>query len=140
MKKEITMKKYLCGADGWREAAPVKMIRVSRWITVKQNYTPRKNNSLWDYVTDENGRGPYSDKFDPAGGLFLDYFTFNGRNYAINQFLTLGNPLHMPFTLAYENESGALCYLSGVDGDNYFDPLYIECDECMERVRVYMEA
>ena len=94
---------------------------------------------LWDYVTDENGYKPYQDNFTPENGLYLDYFKWNGRNYAIEQFWCLGNPFYMPFTLSYENSDGKKCYLSGVDNENIYNPIYVEFDECCERVRVYIE-
>lgn len=138
MGKNIIMKKYICSNNGWIETTPEKMRRVSRWITVKHNYNPRKNNALWEYVSDENGYKPYQEKyFNPENGLYLDYFTYQGRNYAIEQFLALGNPFYTAFSLAYENENGQLCYLSGVDAEDLYNPIYIEFDECCERVRVY---
>ena len=66
-------------------------VRVSRWIKVKQNYSPNKNNKLWDYVVDSFGRHPYQENFDTSDGLYLDYFTHNGRNYALGQFYSFGS-------------------------------------------------
>ena len=139
MNNELIMKKWVCGNNGWIETTPQKMRRVSRWITIKHNYNPRPNNYLWDYVMDENGYKPYQNTFNPENGLYLDYFTWRGRNYAIEQFWRLGNPFYTAFSLAYEIENGGLCYLSGVDAENIYNPIYIEFDECCERVRVYEE-
>lgn len=139
MNSELIMKKWVCGNNGWTETTPQKMRRVSRWITIKHNYNPRPSNYLWDYVMDENGYKPYQSTFNPDNGLYLDYFTYRGRNYAVEQFLALGNPFCAAFSLAYENENGQLCYLSGVDAENIYNPIYIEFDECCERVRIYEE-
>ena len=139
MEKVITMKSERCGNSGWIDNGTRNFRRVSRWITVKHNYTPNKRNSLWDYVMDENGYKPYQDNFTPENGLYLDYFRFNGRNYAVEQFLCLGNPFWNPVTYCYEDENGKTCYLSGVDMENYFSPIYVEFDEYCENVRVYIE-
>ena len=141
MNKEITMSVSRCGHDGWHEDGTEKFYRVSRWITVKQNYNPNKRNSLWDYVTDENGYHPYNDKFNPENGLFLDFFKWNGRTYAIDQFWSLSNPFYIGILYRYEDENGKDAFLSGVDMDgNLFNPIYIEFDEYCERVRVYVKA
>lgn len=140
MKKEIIMNETVCNNNGWAENGTKKFYRVSRWITIRHNYTPRKNNMLWDYVTDENGYKPYQDNFSPENGLYLDYFKWNGRNYAIDQFIALNNPFFAPFGYSYENADGKRCYLSGYDADgDIFRPAFIEFDECCERVRVYIE-
>lgn len=140
--KKITMTKSLCGSNGWHEDGTQDFIRVSRWITVKTNYNPTPKNSLWDYAEDGYGYKPSSDKFNPDehGGLYLTYFTYKGRNYATEQFLALGNPFYNPVTYSYEDEDGKIYYLSGVDGDNYYNPIFVEFDECCERVRIYEEA
>ena len=137
MEKVITMKSERCGNSGWIDNGLHNFKRVSRWIAVKHNYTPNKRNSLWDYVTDENGYKPYQDNFTPENGLYLDYFRFNGRNYAVEQFLCLGNPFWNPVTYCYEDSSGKVHYLFGVDMDNYYNPIYVEFDEYCENVRVY---
>ena len=136
--KNVNMMKWLCNGAGWSKCDhPATFKRVSRWITVQHNYTPGKNNSLWDYVTDENGYKPYQEQFTPENGLFLDFFRWNGRTWAVEQFLALGNPFWCPVSYAYEDSSGKLCYLSGVDNENIYNPIYVEFDECCERVRVY---
>lgn len=141
MKKIVTMNKSICGAAGWIDAGKVDFIRASRWLKVKTNYTPGRNNSLWPYVSDENGYKPYQENFNAAGELIIDYFTFNGRNYAIDQFIALNNPFWAPFGYSYENADGKKCYLSGYDADgDIFHPAFIEFDECCENVRVYFEA
>lgn len=138
MKKPITMKETILIGNNWQENGTKDFIRLSRWIRIKQNYNPRKNNSLWDYVTDGNGYKHYNEKFNPAEGLLLDYFTFNGKNYALEQFCSLGNTFFVPVKYSYETEDGKANYLSGVDMDgNIYNPLYIEIDGNGEAVRVY---
>lgn len=137
--KDITMKKSTLGCSGWNESGNVKFTRLSRWIKIKQNYSPSKRNSLWDYVEGENGYKPCSEHFTPENGLFLDYFTFNGKNYALEQFLSLGNPFYCPVTYSYQTKDGKTLFLSGVDGENIYNPIYIEIDENGENVRVYSE-
>lgn len=112
--------------------------RLSRWIEIKHNYNPSKRNSLWDYVTDGYGYHPYDDRFNPDenDGLFLDYFTWNGSTWALDQFLALGSVWWGGAPIEY-TENGEIHYISGVDGDNYFNPIYIEFDEYCEHVRVY---
>ena len=135
--KKIEMNVTRCGSDGWHSDGTEVFWRASRWIKVKQNYNPCNRNSLWDYVTDGYGYSPYQDKFNPETGLFLDYFIYRGRTYAIGQFLALNNPFFCPSGYSYEDEDGHVNFLSGVDGDNYYSPIYIEMDECGEYVRVY---
>jgi len=135
--KTIIMNKSALGCSSWENAGTVEFIRLSRWISIKHNYSPCKRNALWDYVQDENGYKPYADQFNPENGLYLDYFTFDGKNYAIEQFLALGNPFFCPITYSYDTKDGKTCYLSGVDGDNYYNPLYIEFSPDCEMVRVY---
>lgn len=113
--------------------------RVSRWISIKHNYNPNRNNALYDYVMDEYGYKPYSDNFNPANGLYLDYFIFNGRNYAIEQFTAIGCIWDCIGHAIGYIENGETHYLSAFDSENYFNPLFIELDEYGERVRVYEE-
>lgn len=117
-----------------------KLERVSRWISVKENYTPGKNNSLWDYVTDENGYKPYQDGFNPENGLYLDYFKFAGRTYAIEQFFGIGSIADMIGHSMGYIENGERHYLSGFDSEDYYNPLYIEIEDGGEHVRLYREV
>ena len=141
MGKTVLMKKYALRVEGWREdPAPAKMERLSRWIEIRHNYNPSERNPLWDYVTDENGNRPSSSKFAPEHGLYLDFFRWNGRNYAMEQFLALCNPFWNPVSYSYETEDGKTAYLSGVDCEDIYDPISIEVDCTGERVRVYRAA
>ena len=112
--------------------------RLSRWIQIKQNYNVNKRNSLYEFRTDENGYKPGQSKYNPANGTYLDYFRFNGRNYAIEQFIALGSVWCGGAPYEFIDRDGKSTFIHAVDfcGDLY-NPLYIELDECGERVRVY---
>lgn len=140
--KTIKMDAMICGSNGWVNNGTKEFKRVSRWIKVRENYNPSKRNSLFDYVQDGYGYNPYNENYDPEnnGGAFLTYFRFGGRNYATEQFLALGNPFYNPVTYSYTDDHDKTCFLSGVDGDNYYNPYYVEFDEYMEYVRVYEEV
>ena len=129
------MKEITC-TDG------TKLRRISRWIKLKQNYNPTKRNSLWDYVSDSAGYHPYSDKFDPSDGLYLDYFKFKGKTYALDQFFCIGSAFLGGVPHMYYDEHGKL----GVIGTLYMDSpifgpaIYGEWDEYCEHVRLYEEV
>ena len=112
--------------------------RLSRWIQVKQNYSVNKRNSLYAFSTDENGYKPGQSEYNPANGTYLDYFRFNGRNYAIEQFIVLGSVWCGGESYEFKDTDGKSTFIGAVDfyGDLY-EPLYIELDESGERVRVY---
>ena len=112
--------------------------RLSRWIQVKQNYNVNKRNSLYEFSTDENGYKPGQSKYNPDNGTYLDYFRFNGRNYAIDQFIALGSVWCGGAPYEFTDTDGKSTFIHAVDfyGDS-FNPLYIELDEYGERVRVY---
>ena len=112
------------------------IVRASRWIEIKHNYNPNKNNHLWDYVTDENGYHPYDDKFDNSC-LYLDYFKHDGRTYAVDQFIGVGSIADFIGHRIGYIENGKKCYLSGYDSENCFGPLYVEFDIWCEKVRLY---
>lgn len=127
------MGKTFISTDGRDE-----ITRVSRWINIRQNYNPRRNNSLWDYVTDGNGAHATSYDFNPASGLFLDYFQFNGRNYALEQFIRLDSVWCGCRGGITFQDGKTECYICAYDTDgNIYNPLYLELDDSGERVRLY---
>ena len=132
------MKKIIMDSFNHGKKGKATFERVSRWITVKHNYNPNKNNSLWDYVTDGDGYNSYDENFQKRDKeLYLDYFTWNGQNYAIGQFFLLGS---MCINEQYSfTENGETYYLSAVDMDNLYNPIYIECDLYGEHGRVYVK-
>ena len=107
--------------------------RVSRWIEIKHNYSPNKRNSLFYYATDENGYRDGQNAFNPANGLYLDYFKWNGRTWAIEQFMRLNYPIF------YNDSDGKLGVIGAYDSENYYNPILIELDEYGEHVRIYEE-
>lgn len=119
----------------------VRYRRISRWIEIKHNYNPNKRNSLWDYVCDGSGYHPHQEKFNPADGLYLDYFRFGGKTYAAEQFWVLGGVWVGGAPILYDDEDGKLGYIGSVDMDgNMFHPIYGEWDEYCEHVRLYEEV
>lgn len=119
-----------------------KYRRVSRWIKVQENCNPGKNNSLWDYVMDGYGYHPYQDKFNNKDDLYLDYFRYNGKTYAIEQFFAFGSIAEIIGHSTGYIENNEMHCISAFDsnGSLYESPLMIELDECGERVRVYEEV
>lgn len=136
--KKIKMTVERCGDKGWQEAGTQTFERLSRWKQVKHNYNPTKRNPLWYYATDGYGYHPHDPKFDPSGGVYLDYFTFGGRNYALEQFLALGNPFTTAVGYSWK-ENGEKHCLSGIDAEDLYGPLYIELGPYGESVRIYQE-
>ena len=126
------MKKFL-STDGKHE-----ITRVSRWITIRQAYNVSKRNSLYEFCTDENGYKPHEPNFNHENGTFLDYFRFKGRNYAIEQFMTIGSTVCPGVFYDFIDSDGKNHFIMAVDfwGDLY-DPYYLELDSNGERVRIY---
>lgn len=118
-----------------------KYQRVSRWITHHTNYNPRQDNALWDYVCDGNGYHPYEEKFNPTEGLYLDYFRYKGKNYALDQFYALGGVWVGSWPIEYDDGDGKSSYIGAIDMDgDMFHPLYLEVEEGCERIRLYKEV
>ena len=115
------------------------LLRLSRWIKVQQGYNITPRHSLYDYCTDENGFYHGQSMFNPENGTFLDFFRFNGRKYAINQFIIFGGCMG-GYPPMWEDEDGKIHYLSGYDSEDYYNPIMIESSEYCEYVRVYQEV
>lgn len=112
--------------------------RLSRWIKIKQAYNVTTRHCLSYYRTDENGYREGQANFNPENGTFLDYFEFQGKKYALNQFICLNSMWAYP--VMYYDENGYLNALSGYDSENYYNPIMIELSECGEYVRCYRET
>lgn len=94
--------------------------RVSRWITIKELFSIRKDNMLYSFTTDK----------------FLKYFIHKGKKYALDQFIRLdstwlGSKQHVFI------ENNEECYISAVDYTNYYNPYYLELSKDGEKVRLY---
>lgn len=112
--------------------------RCSRWIQIRRKYDIRKNNVLYDFSTDGYGYKPADERYDPSTGTYLDYFRFDGRNYAIEQFICLGSVWCPEPPYEFTDVDGRSAFVSAVDfSGNLFNPYYIELDEYGEKVRVY---
>lgn len=110
----------------------------SRWINVRHAYDVTPRHSLYDYCTDENGYHPYQDKFNPENGTYLDYFKYNGKLYALDQFYGLGSIAVGGYPEMFTDTDGKLTVIGAVNMDgNLFAPEHAEFDECCERVRIY---
>ena len=114
--------------------------RVSRWIAIRTNYNPSKRNRLAEYIRDGNGYREGQSGYDPSTGLYLDYFRWNGRTWAIDQFYRLGGVWTGGEPEMFVDTDGKLSIVDGYDSENYYDPILIELDEYGERVRVYEEV
>lgn len=112
-----------------------KIYRCSRWIKIKRNYNPNKRNRLYYYVSDGYGYREGTENYNPVlhDGKYLDYFKWNGRTWAIEQFLKIDFPIF------FENEEGKTSYISGYDSEEYYNPILIEFDDTCEYIRVYVE-
>ena len=110
----------------------------SRWITVQHLYNVTPRHGLYDFASDENGDKPYQDKFNPENGLYLDCFRYNGRWYALEQFVGIGSMVCPGDQPEIKEDDGTTTRIHAVDfsGDLY-RPLHAEFDECCERVRIY---
>lgn len=115
-----------------------EITRISRWIAIKTNYNVGKNNSLYEFSTDENGYTPGESNYNPENGTYLDYFRFNGKTYATSQFVGLGSVCCGGQPYEFTDTDGKSTFVHAVDfyGDLYY-PLYIELSECCDAVRVY---
>ena len=105
-----------------------KLQRVSRWIKINQAYNITEKHSLFYYA----------EKIDDNETV-LDYFIFQGKKYALNQFYRFGTawtPGNIP--MFYENDK--LNFISGYDSENYYNPILIEVSDCCEAVRLYKEV
>jgi hypothetical protein len=97
--------------------------RTSRWINIKTAYDVTPRHAL-HYYADETGT--------------VDYFTYQGKKYALNQFIRFGG-VWGGIPIMWE-ENDKIHHLSGYDSENYYNPIMIEMSECCEAVRVYVNG
>jgi hypothetical protein len=100
--------------------------RVSRWIKIQTIYNITPRHSLYCYAEDMS---------DDGNGV--DYFTYKGTKYALNQFISCLSPWGYPI-MWYENDK--LQHASGYDSENYYNPLILEFSDCCEYIRLYQEV
>ena len=110
--------------------------RRSRWIQIRQNYNPNKRNALAYYITDGNGYHIHDKEFNRGEGLYLDYFKYRGRNYALSQFYRLESMMMSSENRILKDGKDTVI-ICAVDAENYYNPLYLELNETGEAVRLY---
>ena len=106
--------------------------RKSKWIKIRYETVRNKNNSLWDYATDEMGYNVFDERCN-KNSLFVDCFRHCGKRYAIGQFERMCYPEF------FTDETGKESFLSGYDGTQWYKPYLIEIDCNGEYIRLYEE-
>lgn len=101
------------------------LMRLSRWIHIRNNIVSKKH-TLACY-------GNQVEEDDTH--VYLDWFQFNGKKYALGQFICMNGMWANP--VMFEDETGKLNYLSGYDCEDYYNPIMIELSDGGEYVRVY---
>lgn len=98
--------------------------RVSRWIRIDSLEVTKKHSLYY-----------YADKDDAYNGKYTVLaFSYKNRWYALGQFL---NRFGM---LGFDKDCKEYpAFISGYDGENYYNPLLMEMDEYGEKVRLYTE-
>ena len=102
--------------------------RVSRWIHREQRYNVTPRHGLHYYAEDIGD-----------GENVLDYFRWNGRKWAVNQFFRYGTMFTLAAGETWEEPDGRH-HIAGCDSENYYNPILIELSPDAERVRVYVEV
>ena len=98
---------------------------VSRWIRIETLYVTEKHSLFY-----------YADKDDEYLGKYpVTAFRWKNRWYALNQFLARFGM--MGFDLECKEYPA---YISGYDGENYFNPLLMELDKYGDKCRLYLEV
>lgn len=96
--------------------------RVSNWINVDFIHVAARN-SLAMYA-DNDG--------------WLCAFKYRGKYYALEQFTRCGS-YWMPVFYQWEEADG-LHFISGIQNNDYYTPLFAEVDDGGEAVRLYREV
>lgn len=102
--------------------------RVSRWIHRNQAYNVTPRHSLHYYAEDTGD-----------GGNVVDFFRWNGRKWAVNQFFAFGTMFTPQAGEMWEESDGLHC-IAGYDSENWYNPIMIELSPDAECVRVYVEV
>lgn len=98
--------------------------RVSRWIRIDSLEVTKKH-SLYCYAgKDDEYNGKYT----------VLAFRYKNRWYALEQFLSRFG------IMGFDKDCKEYpAFISGYDGENYYNPLLMEMDEYGEKVRLYTE-
>ena len=97
---------------------------VSRWITIRGKFVTPKHR-LYNYAEKTD---------DEKGKRYLYYFRHGGRECALEQFL---NRFGM---VGFDWECKEYpAFITGYDGERYFDNVYCETDEYGEKIRLWKE-
>ena len=99
----------------------------SRWITVNSKV-----------VTKRHSLECYCDDFGD-GELWLDYFRYNNREWAINQFIVFCSPW-CGVRPNYIDSKGNAVGVSAYDGTNYYKPLLLEVNDDCSKIRLWLEV
>lgn len=91
--------------------------KVSRWLKIE--YT---------IISKRHCLAKYAD--DSGAELYLTYFRYKGKQYALDQFMKLGKPITL--------EDGTI--LCGFDSTRYYQPLLLEMNTTGEAVRLWEEV
>lgn len=114
----------------------------SRWITIKRAYNITRRHTLYDFASDGYGYHPYEAQYNPVEtGNHIDYFVYQGRKYAVEQFVIIGSMACPGDPYSFIDYDGNLTFITSVDfSGSLYDPIYTEFDECCEKVRIYEEV
>lgn len=114
--------------------------RVSRWIRLRTAYDITERHSLYDYCHSVlNGLSPMQDGFDNSLGNYLDYFVFNKRKYALDNFIN--RYVYRFGMLGLDSNCKDLPeYIAGYEFDNNYKPLMCELSSDGKYIRLYQEV
>lgn len=101
------------------------LLRLSRWTRVHCDVVSKRH--PLHYYSEPDSEYP--------GKGILFWFRFNGKKYALDQFICMNGMWATP--VMFEDETGKLNYLSGYDSEDYYNPIMIEVSDDGEHVRVY---
>lgn len=105
-----------------------EIVRLSRWIKLKQAYNVTERHAL-HYYAEDLGNGENA----------LNYFVWDGHKWALNQFYRFGT-MFTPEPPPAWHEGGKLQHMAGYNAEDYYNPIMIELSEDCEAVRVYREV
>lgn len=102
--------------------------RMSRWITIKNDYNITKKHGLFCYAEEYDGEN------------CVNYIMHKGYRIAVSAMYLLGSMWISEKPHQFK-ENGDIHTISAVDMDgNIYDPFYIELDEWGEKVRLYKKV